>query len=487
MKRQDNGMETKRVLVAGGGITGLSAAYYLCKLAKDAGIPLAVSVAERGTRWGGKIETERSENFVIEKGPDSFLARKSIVLELSKELGLEGELVGMNPEARKNYILRGKKLHLMPPGLLLGIPTKIVPFLRTGLISPLGKLRAALDLVLPRRKEESDEALGHFLRRRLGKEVAANIAEPLLSGIYAGDADSLSLLATFPQFRDLERKYGSLIKGMMYNRSSAARKAQPAALPPQARNSMFLTYRGGLVMLVDCLVSRLAENGAQLLLGHELKKIARTSAGYRIDFANGEKMEADGVILATPAFAAASLLAECTAASLLLNTPYTSVANVVLVYAEKDVSLPLDGSGFVVPRHEGRHITACTWTSAKWPHTTPDGFTMLRCYVGHSADEHAVHLPDEALLQRVRKDLREVMGITADPLFCRITRWLHAMPQYRVGHLERLKKVRAALDDRMPGVLLAGAGYGGVGIPDCIAQGKEAAERVISHVAHGKT
>ncbi|MBP1931152.1 protoporphyrinogen oxidase [Ammoniphilus resinae] len=473
-------LNQKWIVIAGGGITGLTAAFYLQKKIKEEKLPFRLILLEKGERLGGKIETDHVDGFVIEKGPDSFLARKTAIMDLTRELGLESELVGTNPAARKNYIMHHNKLHLMPPGLVLGIPTKLGPFVKTGLISPLGKLRAAMDLVIPPRKEEGDESLGGFLQRRLGKEVAENIAEPLLSGIYAGDTQNLSLEATFPQFKEIERKYHSIIKGMLLSRKAGPRKPvaeKPSTLPAKARNSMFLTYQNGLETLVDRLVEVMDE--VDVRLHQEILEVVCKGKQYEIKTADGV-LAADAVIVATPAFAARKMLSGVKEKDLLSHIPYVSVANVALAYKQEDIEYPLDaGSGFVIPRNEGRKITACTWTSSKWPQTTPKDRVLLRCYIGHSKEQDQVYSSDEALVSYAREEVKRIMGITADPIFTRVNRWEKAMPQYEVNHLQRLELLHQQMKEAYPGVYLAGAGYRGVGIPDCIQQGKEAAQQLL--------
>jgi len=537
--------QVRKVLVAGGGISGLSAAFYLQKSCAERGIPVEVTVAERSGRFGGKIETLRKDGFVIEKGPDSFLARKLPIIDLTRELGLEEQLMPLNPKANATFIVRDGRMHRMPPGLMLGIPTQLAPFMKTGLISPLGKARAALDFVLPPRRGDEDESLGGFLARRLGREVLERIAEPLLAGIYAGNTFELSLQATFPQFREAERKYGSLIRGMMAGRkappaptaakgavaSGAANGAaaaetgrsagtgggnaagngggnsgdghspSPAGLPAHLKNSAFLHYKGGLTTLVDALVEALAKGGARLVTGRGIQRIAKAEAasgtagdapgsssgdldganssgvrrGYTVTFDDGTGEHFDAIILALPTYVTAELLAEVPAVHALRNIPYVSVANVVMAFRAEEVEREPEGSGFLVPRTEGRFITACTWTSRKWLHTAPPGRVLVRCYIGRSGAEDWQHLSDDELLGRVRSDLRELAGVNAEPLFAEVTRLTRSMPQYPVGHLEQVRKAREQLADRMPGIAVTGAGFHGVGLPDCIRQGKEAA------------
>lgn len=465
----------KRIVIAGAGITGLASAYYLHKFFQEKNIPVEITLLEKDSRLGGKINTLYRDGFVIERGPDSFLGRKMPIIHLTRELGLENELTGTNPKARKNYILHKGKLHLMPPGLMLGIPTQLAPFLKTGLLSPLGKLRAGLDLVLPKRKETGDQSLGDFIKRRLGSELHDRLVEPLLAGIYAGDTSKLSLRATFPQFEAAEQKHRSLILGMLANKR---RIPVTKGLPELAKKSMFLTYTKGLTRLINRLEEVLSPK-VRILKETALTSITKSGQGYTLTTNQGMTLTAEAVILALPAPVSASLLEKlASTASLLHQVNYVSVANVVLAYDADQIKHPLDASGFVVPNGEGLDITACTWTSSKWLHTAPPGKVLLRCYVGREGAEEIVFRSDEEILQRVRRDIKATMGIEATPIFHEITRLPHSMPQYPVGHLEHLQKVRDELAEKLPGIILAGSGFQGVGIPDCVGQGETAAKEV---------
>ncbi|MGG6314342.1 protoporphyrinogen oxidase [Paenibacillus macerans] len=461
---------SRKVVVIGGGLTGLSAAFYIRKFYRGQGILPQITLLEKSGALGGKIETLEKDDFVIEKGPDSFLARKTAMTDLAKELGLEQELVSMNPDAKKTYIVSGGKLHPMPSGLVLGIPTELGPFLRSGLVSWGGKARAMLDLVMPARQSEEDESLGAFIERRLGAEVLENVTEPLLAGIYAGDTYKLSLQSTFPQFGEVERAYGSLIKGMMTGK-------KPVETHTGTKRSAFLTFRRGLQTLVDGLIGSLSDVNRRL--DSEVAEIRRSGPeAYEVVLTSGESLAADDVIVTVPAFAAADLLRPHVDVSALDAINYVSVANVVMAFDCKDVTGLFDGSGFLVPRKEGLNITACTWTGIKWLHTSPDDKMLLRCYVGRSGDEENVFLPDEELAELVLKDLKQLMNVTARPLFTEITRLPKSMPQYPVGHLEHIAGLNERLEASLPGVYATGAAFYGVGLPDCIKQAKELAERM---------
>ncbi|MFF2018223.1 MULTISPECIES: protoporphyrinogen oxidase [Paenibacillus] len=462
----------RKIVIIGGGLSGLSAAFYVRKFYKEAGVIPDIVLIEKDKTLGGKIETLHRDGFVIEKGPDSFLARKTAMSDLAKELELDHELVTTNPNAKKTYILQRGKLHPMPAGLVLGIPTEIGPFLKSGLVSFSGKARAMMDFILPPKRSKEDESLGSLIERRLGTEVLENMTEPLLAGIYAGDMRKISLQATFPQFGDVERQYGSLIRGMTTGR-------KPAETHTGTKKSAFLTFTKGLQSLVHGLIHELHDVEQRTEVAAASIKVHSGSDRthrYEIVLDNGESLQADDIYVTTQNFAAAELLRPHVDVSALDAVNYVSVANVVMAFNKQDTVGEYDGSGFLVPRKEGRNITACTWTSSKWLHTSPDDKVLLRCYVGRSGDEQNVELPDDALAELVRKDLREIMGITAKPLFTEITRLRHSMPQYPVGHPAAIARLRSEMAESLPGVYAFGAGYDGIGMPDCIKQAKLLAE-----------
>jgi protoporphyrinogen/coproporphyrinogen III oxidase len=462
---------SRRIVIIGGGLSGLSAAFYIRKFYKEAGMKPDIVLLEKDKTLGGKIETLHRDGFVIEKGPDSFLASKTEMIDLAKELELDHELVTTNPKAMKTYVLQRDKLHPMPSGLVLGIPTELKPFLSSGLISFGGKVRALMDLILPRQRSDEDESLGQLIERRLGTEVMENLTEPLLSGMYAGNIHEISLQATFPQFGEVERKYGSLIRGI-----TGERKSNKTVL--STMSNTLLTFRKGLQSLVHGLIHELQDveqrTEAAVVSIHSS---GNTSAPYELELENGEQLLADEIYITTPNSVAAELLRPHLDVSALDAVNYVSVANLVMAFNKKDIAIEDDGSGFLVPFKEGRNITACTWTSKKWPHTSPDDKVLMRCHVGRSGDEQNVQLPDEALTELVSKDLREIMGITAKPIFTEITRLEHSMPQYPVGHLGNLSDFHRELEKALPEIYVIGAGYDGLAMPDCVKQAKLTAQR----------
>ncbi|MCA0969653.1 protoporphyrinogen oxidase [Halobacillus litoralis] len=461
--------QQKRVVVIGGGITGLTAAYRLQQASSQ---QIDVQLMEAGDRLGGKIQTVRKDGFTIERGPDSFLARKESAGRLAQDVGLEDQLTPNG--TGQSYILVNGKLHAMPSGSYMGIPTRIRPFLFSGLFSPLGKARAAMDLVKPARKVDGDQSLGLFFRRRLGNQVVENLIEPLLSGIYAGSIDKLSLQATFPHFYELEQKYGSLIKGLRQTTSIPKRKKG------EKKPSMFLTLEGGLETLVDAVENQLEEG--TVLKQTKVDHIERKGDIYHVMLSNGTVAEADAVILAAPHFAVQRMLTQYEFLEPFKETNATSVANVAMAFDASAVKKDIDGTGFVVSRNSDFRITACTWTHKKWPHSTPDGKVLLRCYVGKPTDQDVVNYSDDEIVELALKDLNRTMNITEKPEFSIVTRWHDAMPQYQVGHKEKLENVEDKMRETLPGVFLAGGSYRGIGLPDCIDQGEAAVEKVLRYM-----
>jgi protoporphyrinogen/coproporphyrinogen III oxidase len=478
---------TFSVAIVGGGIAGLSTAWYLQQQGAS------YTLLEESGRWGGHILTEEVDrpegHFVVEAGPDSFITQKPWGVELARELGLGDRLLGTNDRMRKVYVLNRGKPTPMPDGVLLIVPTRFMPFVLSPLLSPLGKLRMGLDLLIPARRDGADETLADFVRRRLGREALDKIAEPLLSGIYNSEADKQSLLATFPRFRELEAKYGSLTRGMLASRRNGAR-SRPRALSGNGHGvesaplSAFMSLRGGTGELSDALVSRLT---GDLRLNTRVERLERGPGGaYILSTAAGEAIRAQAVILAVPAFVAEALVRDMvpTAARTLASIRYVSTGTVSLAYRMADIRRPLAGFGLVVPTSERRPINAITWSSLKFSHRAPEGCALLRAFFGGSRSPQSMELDDGDLLATVRDQLREFMGIETAPLFHRIYRWRRSNAQYDVGHLDRIAVVEAELP---PGLYLTGSPYRGVGLPDCIKQSKDAAAKAVAQLAPEKT
>ncbi|CAM3520193.1 protoporphyrinogen oxidase [Aeromicrobium ponti] len=470
--------ERQKVVIIGGGITGLTAAYYLQKEAKEKGMLLDVKLVEATHRLGGKIQTVKRDGYVIERGPDSFLARKQSASRLAKEVGMDKELISNT--SGKSYVLVRQRLYPMPGGSIMGIPTQIAPFITTGLFSPAAKARAAADFVLPRSNPAQDQSLGEFFRRRLGDEVVENLIEPLLSGIYAGDIDQLSLMSTFPQFYQVEQKYRSLILGMKKSTGSQAKKEGSL----KKKEGMFLTFKSGLQSLVDAIETRL-EPGS-VLKGYRVESIRKNASDYTIDVNGREKLQADSIVMAAPHRAVHTIFSGWGLFGQFKEMLSTSVATVALAFPEGAIEEDIDGTGFVVSRNSDYTITACTWTHKKWPHSTPKGKVLLRCYVGRAGDEAVVDLSDDQIVKIVLDDLNKTMNITMNPDFAYVTRWKDSMPQYTVGHKERIEGVKKQAKEHLPGVFLAGSSYEGLGVPDCIDQGEAAVQSVLDYLSSNK-
>lgn len=471
----DMSEQNKKVVIVGGGITGLSAAYYMQKEAREKGLMLDVLLVEAANRLGGKIQTVRRDGFVIERGPDSFLIRKKSMGILAEDLGIEQELV--RNATGQAYVLVNGELHPIPGGSVMGIPTEISPFLKTGLFSWAGKIRAAGDFVLPRSKIEGDQSLGAFFRRRFGGEIVENLIEPLLSGVYAGDIDHMSLQSTFPQFYEVEKKHRSLILGM--------KKTTPKQVPQKngygaKKEGVFHTFRNGLETVVEAVEQQL-EPGS-VMKGVRIEAIEAVGDKTILALNDGQKISADAVVLTTGHEMASRLFAPHGLLQGLKEIQTTSVATIALAFPEEHVVQDREGTGFLVSRSSDYSITACTWTHRKWPTSTPKGKVLIRAFVGRVGDEAIVDLSDAEIEKIVLGDLGKVIEIKGKPDFTVITRWKEDRPQYRVGHKQRIEAARAELKAKFSQVKLAGASYNGVGLPDCIDQGKAAVKEILAEL-----
>ena len=475
------------IVIVGGGIAGLSAAYYAANKDPNAHITLL----ESSNRWGGKITTDRvtfdDGTFIIEGGPDTFLATKPYATALCKELGLGERLHGTNPNKKNTYVSNHNRLLPLPDGLAMMIPTNVQAILKSQLVSWFGKARMGLDFLLPAKNISEDESLGAFVSRRLGREAYENLIEPLMSGIYAGDGDALSLASTFPYLRDLETKYGSLARGALQMRKKSVgaqslqtlhRRQESSDSIPGSR-SAFLTPTTGLAEIVEALVAHL--QNIDLRLDTRVLRITNYESRYQVELEDGSSLDSDSVILATPAFVSGTLLASLDPelASALQSIPYASTATISLAYRQNDLPRDLDGYGYIIPRREGRRALACTWTSTKFPHRAPEGYALIRVFVGRAGEN--ISWNEKELLALAKEELNLTLGITAEPIVSRVFVWENAMPQYNLGHPDILKRIDTALENH-PGLALAGNGYRGIGIPDCIHSGDLAVEKILHGV-----
>ena len=455
-----------KAVVIGAGIAGLAAARRLESLLPE----VEIDLIERSQRLGGKLLTDHAHGFVVEGGADSFLSRKERGVGLCEELGLARELVGRKLENARSYVRRGSVLHALPEGLTGMIPTDLDSLAQSTLLSRAGRERVAAEVDLPAEPPGADESIASFVTRRLGAEAYERLVEPLMTGIYGGDGEQLSLQATFPNLRALELEHGSLIRGLLAQSPEAV-----ATRPP------FVTLASGL----ETLVARLAEGlgHTRVITGRAALGVRRSDHGYEVTLDAGERVRSDGVVLCVPAFAAAELLADLDPALAARHAeiPYASTAVVSLMYRDGDVVHPLDGYGYVVPRAEGSEVLACTWTSSKWEGRAPAGLVLIRVYAGRLGGRDVIEDSDDELVELARDELR-LLGIEAEPRLSRVHRWPRGMPQYVLGHPERLERIKSALADH-PRLALAGAAYRGVGIPDCIHSGEEAAHSLAESLA----
>ncbi|MDT8862002.1 protoporphyrinogen oxidase [Alkalihalobacillus sp. MEB130] len=466
------GQKERKIAIVGGGITGLAAAYKL-EQARAEGAQISYDLFEKSERLGGKIQTKRVNGFVIELGPDSYLARKDSMTRLAKDVGLEKDL--LYNTAGQAYVLKGETLYPIPGGAIMGIPTEIKPFLQTNLLSPLGKLRAAGDFFYPRiTARDEDISLGHFFRRRLGNEVVDHLIEPLLSGIYAGNLDKLSLKATFPQFQQVEQKHGSLIRGMKGPKTNPSQQPQTETSKPKG---MFVSFRRGLESLVEAIETKLDPSSVHKSCN--LTKVVKQDGTFQLQFENGETATYDDVIITTPPKVTAELLGDYPYFTYLRDMDATTVATVAMAFKKDKVKNHKDGTGFVVSKKNNYSITACTWTHKKWAHSTPEGYALLRAYVGRAGDSAIVSRSDEEILRAVLYDLKQIMTIEGDPEFYFIKRWQESMPQPNVGHTFKIAKIKEDMVRNLSGLYLAGGGYDGIGLPDCINQGEEVVEQIL--------
>ncbi len=462
-------MSRRRLVIVGGGITGLAAAH----AAVTSGEPWDVTVLEAGSQPGGLLRTARRDGMVIERGPDSMITDKPWGIELARRVGLEDQIISTGPDHRRSFVVAGGRLEPVPEGFQLLAPARFAPLLGSRIFSLGGKLRMGMDLFIPRRSEDRDESLGDFVLRRLGREALERMAEPMIAGIYGGDPMQLSLRATLPRFHEMERDHGSVIRGMWARSRHAAEKSGVSG----ARYGLFVSFRGGMQSLADGVLAALPPGTVRPMT--PVDSLRRSRNDWELRLRSGEVARADAVLVASPAHLAAKALAELDAelSRELAAIPYASAATITLVYDRDLVAHPLNGFGFVVPSRERMTILGCTFSHVKWHHRAPAGTVLLRAFFGNQAVET---MDDTALEAAARRDLEPLLGITGAPKDREVARAPRAMPHYLVGHLERVERIEA-LAARHPGLALAGNAYRGVGIPDSVRSGEEAARRLLDH------
>lgn len=463
----------KRVVIVGGGVAGLAAAYDLMEAGGFE--PL---VLEASGRPGGTLRTEITDDgYVIEHGPDAILTEKPAAMRLAERVGLSDEVVSTNSKYRGAYVVCDGKLEMLPEGFALMAPTSLRPFVKTRILSWRGKARAALDLLLPRGGEE-DESLASFVERRFGRELLERLAQPMVGGIYGADPQRLSLRATMPRFLETERKHRSVMLGLRRGaraRMKAAKK-KGGGKEAGARYGLFASFRQGVEMLPKAVAAAL---GDRVRTNAPVERVEPREGGWTVHLAGGEQLEADAVVLATAAWRSAEMLrgTDAELAGMLEAIPYGSAATVTFAWPVEQIPRPLDAFGFVVPMVENRVTLAATFASVKWPSRAPEGKELIRVFLGGPGRDDIVDWDDEALVHAARSELGQLMGIEAEPELLRIDRYRKAMPRYELGHLDRIDAIEQRTASH-PGLHLAGNGYRGVGIPDSILSGQKAAAAI---------
>jgi oxygen-dependent protoporphyrinogen oxidase len=461
----------KRIAIIGGGISGLSAAHAL-EEQRRLGAPLEYALYESGARFGGVLVTERVDGCIVEAGADSFLTEKPWAADLCRQIGLGDQLIGSNDVARKTYILVKGKLVAIPDGLMFMVPTKILPILFSPLFSLGTKLRVAREW-FHGPQSSTDETVSSFVERHYGVEMVERLADPLLSGVYGGEASQLSVRAVLPRFAEMESKHGSLGRAM----NAALSQAKETQGPSRA---IFTSLKDGMQQMVDAVLAYLSPDG--LRLNTPVQAVQPQDSGWIVS-AGYQSDRFDAVIIATPAAAAAALLqiANADLASELGAIPYSSSVTVALGYGQNVRSSLPPGFGFLVPRSAGKRMLAATFVHNKFSHRAPEDRSLIRCFLGGSRDEAILELTDDEILRIVREELGQILGLTAEPLFTRVYKWKKAMAQYAVGHFERLARIEN-LRRQLPELALAGNAYRGIGVPDCVHSGQEAAGQVLAAV-----
>jgi oxygen-dependent protoporphyrinogen oxidase len=478
-----------RTAIIGGGIAGLAAAYELEK-ARAGGAEIAYTLFESRERLGGSLATEIVDGTVLERGPDSFLTEKPAGIELCRELGLGDQLVPSNDAERKTYILVKNRMVALPDGLMFLVPTKLVPTALTPLFSIGTKIKMGLEFLLPPRPTGAeDESVAALVARHFGAQAVDRLADPLLSGIYGGDAAQLSARTVLPKLVEMESEYGSLTRGMLAAHAKMAAKAKESAQKSgngggagsgagRPVRTIFTTLKGGLQQLVDAIEAKLKPGSVRL--GTPVTGIERTSTGWVV-VAGGVRENYDAVIVCSAAWAASALLSglDRTLSEDLAGIPYSSSITLNLVYDEKELPKLPDGFGFLVPASEGRSMLACTFVHRKFLGRTAPGKAVLRAFLGGMKNEALLAEPDAVLVETARREFKEILGIAAEPEYVQVSRWKRAMAQYAVGHQERVKRIQERVA-ALPGLKLAGNAYDGIGIPDCIRLGRKAAKDLVA-------
>ena len=463
----------KKVVIVGGGITGLAAAYYLKQQCEQQQVFIDIILIESSLRLGGKIQTDYAKGFVIERGPESFLDPNGYVKQLAQEIGIEHLM--MHNTKGQSYIVIRNGVFPIPNKLRFGEEINLSTFLKTGILSVPGKLRATCDLFLPKLNDHEDEPITDFFSRRFGQEFVENIIEPLLAATFAGDIDHLSIQSMFPRFFELEKKHRSIILGMK----------KTNMYPLLSSESMhYDTFQNGLETLVTAMEQQL--DGIQILKGVKVIGLDEAQSGVTLHFNNIASFKADAVIMTTPFHISQKIFKKH---ELLQNVPgmqSATIATVNMAFKSEDIPKLKDAINFFASRSSGHSITSCTWSNRKWEGVAPEGYDLLRLYIGRIGDEAIVELSDSEIERTVLNDLHQILGVTIRPQFVVVTRWNQSMPQYTVGHEQRLQKLKSEVQQKFPMVDLAGSSYEGISVPRCVEQGRRAVLDIFNRIVSNK-
>lgn len=461
--------QKRKIAVIGGGITGLTAAFYLQEQARLHHYPLEIVLIEGSHRLGGKLQTLRKDGFIIDRGPSSFRDPKGIVAQLAKQLHIEHEIV--TTTNAKTFIAIDKDLQQVPQNTIMGIPTKFKPFMASELVSWSGKVRATADLIIPPSNVDGDQSLGKFVRRRFGEEFVQSLIEPLLSGVYSGDIDELSLQSTLPSLLRYEQKRGSVIRGMRHEMKSS----EPGDFTVRHNSKNVQKFKGGMSTLIHALTDELSD--CQILKSVKVQSITPFQDKTCLSLNNKSTLLVDGVIVATPLHTVTKLFKE-EEIQQLQTVPCNTVATVTMIFKENSLRT-FDGTDVYISRNSDYSFTSVTFEHKKWPFIAPEGYAVVNCYIGRTGDAAIVDLSDSEIEKALLEDFQQLFGLQQLPLETIVSRWKDSMPQYTIGHAERVKKAKDTLQQLYPTIRLAGNSYNGISIPKCIKQGKRSADQLL--------
>lgn len=464
---------TKKIAIIGGGISGLALAYRLEQIAKQKNKQVEIHLFEKSSHTGGTIQTKHQDGFILEKGPDGFLQQKSVVRDLAKELGIENELISTKPTNRRSMILQKGQLIEVPDGFYLMSPAKIIPFLKSPLLSWRGKIRTLLEPFIPAKKNDAEESLADFVRRRFGKENLEKISQAMLGGIYTADPEHLSMQAALPRFTEMEKQHGSILKGVIASMAQTKDISGP-------RYGLFGSFHEGMSRLTDALTSRIPVD--HLHLNTQVQGITYDSISKNWKLStNNQDYTFDEVCLTVPSHIASSIITNLTQAQrhAFKNIPYASSAILHFGFKNDQIKNRPSAIGFIVPHKENKHFIACSFMSNKYDHRAPEGFDLIRVFAGGALQEEVLQWPLDKLRSTILEELSNILKIDGNPIIEDIAVWPNSMPQYTLGHMDRVEKMKGIISE-YPNLHFTGNAFGGVGIPDLIGKANVLADNIIN-------